>query len=82
MKKILNKRQIKLGMLSPLTEPFYPATEILTGVTNQVTKEKIEKERNLGKTEKDQNINETTKPVKVKNNTNINTEWKEYKNII
>ena len=68
-------------MLSPLAKPFYPATEILMGVINQVTEEKTEKERNLGKTEKDQNTNKTTTPVKVNNNININTEWKEYKNI-
>ena len=68
-------------MLSPLVELFYPATEILTEATNQVTEEKTEKQRNLRKMEKDQNTNETTKPVKIKNDININTEWKEYKNI-
>ena len=68
-------------MLSLLVELFYPATEILMRAINQVTEEKTEKKKNLRKTEKDQNTNKTTKPVKVKNNTNINTEWKEYKNI-
>ena len=33
-KILLYKRQIKLGILSPLVEPFYPAIEILKGVTN------------------------------------------------
>ena len=52
-KTILYKRQIKLGILSPLAEPFYPAMESLTGAIDQVIEEKTEKERNLEKTEKD-----------------------------
>ena len=81
VKTILYKRQIKLGMLSPLVEPFYPATEILIEVIKQVIEEKTEKERNLEKMEKDQKTNKTTAPVKAKNKTNTNQELKEYKDI-
>ena len=80
-KTLLYKRQIKLRMLNLLAGPFYPIMEILKGATNQVKEEKTDKERNLETTEKDQNTNKTMELVKVNKDTNINTEWKDYKNI-